>query len=918
MTKGPRMDCKIAFTATLLLMTWGTAAQGIPNPCPNAKPVPPELRLPPDAGSGNGVAFQKKVLAYLNTLEYRKLGWCEDKWVRDTGPFINSTEVGVHPPVRLYYSPEVVAWLLNGRQGAIADGAVIIKEQFPSPPAARYRDIAADKLGCANDWTFMIKNAAASKDGWFWGEVWNSPPMSDSQFQYPNVGYGLYCLNCHSSAQKEHTFASLSNIKGAPGWPLQFRVDDSWRSVAAAPPPAQCNASGHSAAEPLAGAPFPRHAQNAALGMKVVSHKLAAVPLLSPKSAIQRMPSESLDNVVAAATAPQQFVTSSQCLGCHSGLAPGGFGPAMTLPSNINVSPYGEWRWSPMGLAGRDPVFYSQLDAELDSLKDPAKKQLVIDTCMTCHGAMGKKTFAIEHPGKPFNKEVVYDADPKSPGFKYGGLARDGISCMVCHHMAKPSDPSLSYFLTHKINGEFDLTPPDQVSGPFRDQEITTYPMEQALGIKPKYDPYIQSSQMCGSCHTIQLPVLDSPDPSRKSLEQVTYVEWLNSSYRNEYGSVGETPKSCQDCHMPQDYVNTAVSVPQIQTRIAIVQDTTYPATEGLARPDQVNVRYRPQGYRRHAFLGLNGFLLELFQETAETSGVNAGNNTILGVRLKDYMTGFTSDLQNAIDNVVQLAQSGTATIALSKTQLVDGKLIAEVTVTNLAGHRFPSGVGFRRAFIEFQARINGKKFWSSGRTNEKGEIIDDNNQVLASEYFQKCEPTTPPGACSYGQQYQPHFSQSTPIRSSSQVQIYEELVQNAEHQFTTSFTRRDFDVKDNRLLPKGWKERGPSDLRIPAPFLEATLPKGSARRDPVYLGGNGQSVVRYEIPLPPGASASNITTSVSLYSQATPPHFLADRYRTPGPATARLQHLNTAVGSLAGTNFENWKLLVARSQPAN
>ena len=36
------MDCKIAFTATLLLMTWGTAAQGIPNPCPNAKPVPPE------------------------------------------------------------------------------------------------------------------------------------------------------------------------------------------------------------------------------------------------------------------------------------------------------------------------------------------------------------------------------------------------------------------------------------------------------------------------------------------------------------------------------------------------------------------------------------------------------------------------------------------------------------------------------------------------------------------------------------------------------------------------------------------------------------------------------------------------------------------------------------------------------------
>ena len=32
--------------------------------------------------------------------------------------------------------------------------------------------------------------------------------------------------------------------------------------------------------------------------------------------------------------------------------------------STVNISPYGEWRASPMGLAGRDPVFYAQLESE--------------------------------------------------------------------------------------------------------------------------------------------------------------------------------------------------------------------------------------------------------------------------------------------------------------------------------------------------------------------------------------------------------------------------------------------------------------------------------------------------------------------------------------------------------------------------
>jgi hypothetical protein len=331
---------------------------------------------------------------------------------------------------------------------------------------------------------------------------------------------------------------------------------------------------------------------------------------------------------------------------------------------------------------------------------------------------------------------------------------------------------------------------------------------------------------------------------------------------------------------------------------MAIVQDLTLPQTEHLAPPDDLNVRFRDQGYRRHELLGTNGFLLQMFLQPVDKNG----NNEILGTRMKDYMTGFTTDLSNSVDNVVEQAQNSTASVAITRFEVNSGKLMVEATVTNQAGHRFPSGVGFRRAFLELQATMNGKPFWSSGTTNDKGEITDFTGKVLPTEYFT-------------GGKYQPHFSQSNPIRSSDQVQIYEELTQDANHQFTTSFTRRDFEIKDNRLLPVGWAPHGPPDLQIPEPFLEATWPKGTAKDDPVYLAGKGQSIVRYEIQLPAGATAQNVNATVALYLQTMPPYFLADRYKTVTPATGRLRHLTAQLGTLKDTDFANWKLLIASAK---
>ncbi len=120
--------------------------------------------------------------------------------------------------MRVYYSPKALHWLVQGREGTIPDGAMIVKEQYP-PPAARYAGARDDQLPKASNWTIMIKDAKGSKDGWFWGEFFDEVPFDDDQppFRYPWAGFGLYCVRCHATTEKEQTFAALNNIRVQDG-----------------------------------------------------------------------------------------------------------------------------------------------------------------------------------------------------------------------------------------------------------------------------------------------------------------------------------------------------------------------------------------------------------------------------------------------------------------------------------------------------------------------------------------------------------------------------------------------------------------------------------------------------------------------------------------------------------------------------
>lgn len=961
-------------------------------------PLPSELPL---------LDYEAKLYPFVAARTFAKDGWKHDKRWRDTGPFLLSTNYGTHPAVRIYYSPGMIDWLEGGRKGTVPDGAMIVKEMVGAP-AARYVEyrrllevlhpddpakVESEmlaflyKTGGLN-WTVMVKDSSVSHGGWFFASVEPSaevdsfnPPYSPASGQ---AGIGT-CMRCHASAENQLTFSSLDNIEGYDGEPLIFRVDESWRDMTDFPPgpfnlPAvQRPAAGASEATLIEDLfhnddAFDRSNAATAPSSTDINPVFAATfpptgGIAVPPGEVQTLPSQWLDHVPSRPGKPQHFLTSDNCLGCHGGLGGPPYGNTMFLQTGpnygdgFNISEYGEWRWSPMGLAGRDPIFFAQLESEFALLEKAGAGDLTSNlgtTCLSCHGAMGQRQLQIDAHADPNagldanNFKVAYTllhdpltkeeeekqkADGTFPYHTYGNLAREGISCAVCHHIAPPQRAegqpdynTLDTFLMNGTTGVFRLNEADKLIGPYED--VRPVPMQNAMGITPVHDGYIKDSEVCGTCHTINLPNVDA-DPNvplevytaadqevfnqagkngaaflksefgvtysepltkfQHSIEQATYLEWQNSVFSED-----ATKKTCQSCHMKSDFksVDGSLSVPAITTQIASIQDDTLPDVANRLPSEDLDVPFR-EGYKRHNYVGLNVFMVEMLRQFSAE----------MGMSLTDPMTYATNGAQLAIDTMALQAAEETADITLDLSTGYDG-LVASVQVSNKTGHRLPSGVGFRRAFLEVRATgADGKVLWCSGCTNGAGVIVDATGTPLKTEFLD----IVPEG--SETALYQPHYSV---ITDQSQVQIYEELTQNAEKKFTTSFVHRDFHPKDNRLTPRGALAPGSDafkakfgDSEVTEAFMKATLPEGRAAKDPDFVAGSDR--LEYRIALPEGTAPVEVTVSATLYSQAIPPYYLKQRFKLApeGPATRRLYYLASRLKT-EGTLIEDWKLKTA------
>ncbi|GJL84167.1 MAG: hypothetical protein DHS20C01_38010 [marine bacterium B5-7] len=917
--------------------------------------------------------YEEKLSQYFNHFCHRdsRAGWVRDKQVRDTGPFtspfINGREhpryQGTHAPVVIWYSPEMAAWVKEHRgmdddgkpgDGApVPAGAMMVKEMYPAP-AARCADVDPFNLLPTSGAAIMVRAPEVSHDGWYWGwfgwSGWNPDyPADNHRNRLAYQGFGQYCVNCHSSARDNLTFAAAANMAGEPGRPIAYY--DEGHIVGDQPPQTHHETVTTTGEDPNR-LDQPHQAYNPDF-LEVFPVSGAPPPNWDT---VSMMPSQTYDNVFMPAHVPNdhgQYITSDQCLGCHDAGSTGlQFDMTERDPKTgklFNHSPYGTWAGSPMALAGRDPIFFAQLASETQSFHSNEAPN-VESICLGCHGVMGQRQYEMDEYATsgecpPFRRESVaavpWPADnPHAGQADYGALARDGISCMVCHTMVIGEKATRSTLNSPRnacveqrqdllnpgytgfaktFTGSFLSQPTNRIAGPIR--EPMTWPMKTALGLEPYHDETVKGAEICGTCHTVHLPVLHQGRTVGRIYEQTTYAEWAFSDYRTGQiadgtlpEGAGASPQSCQDCHMP----SSGVDGKAMTSKVASIQEfSNFPATSFTTAPENIDLSLR-QNYSKHNLVGLNLFLVKMAQQFPD----------VLGIRTQDPMLvskGVDPMIYTA-DQMTQQAVVNTAKIMVLNTKLDDNSLKTTLKVINLVGHKFPSGVGFRRAILSFRVKdVNGKVLWSSGATDTMGRVLDGVGNVLPGELWWKddCSALIEPDK----RLHQPHYQI---INSQDQVQIYQELVStppsagdikcshDAEPRghLTTSFLSICAEVKDNRLLPAGYlsleKRTAISRALGAGEILAADAGSTAVGDDPDYRPGNdGSDTIVYDVPLA-DLDGKQMVVEAELFYQATPPFYLQDRFCTAKGADRDRLHFVAGHLNVEGSAIQDWKLKVA------
>ncbi len=908
--------------------------------------------------------YEEKLGDFLRNFCHRDAaaGWKRDKRVRDTGPFTATLQggqwqgkpFGTHAPVVVWYSPEMLAWMRTHRPPEetaapaspppIPDGAVIVKEMYPAPAAA-CAGVDPLRLLPTSGAAVMVRDRQASQDGWFWGwfgwSNWDRDWPPGPTNRYPYMGFGQYCVNCHATARDNLTFSSLRNVEGEP---LVFLSQHFFN-----PPPI----ASHHRLVSLPTDDAPRLGQPHYLYNRGFTDALPAGGLSRPTwDTVARLASQTYDEVwvqAGALTAASQFVTSSQCMGCHDAGATG-LQFDMTQPNPhgdnlLNLSPYATWRTSPMGLGGRDPIFYAQLASETETFH-PRASPTVQGVCLGCHGVAGQRQFEIDRFAKngkcePFLREYTSAVpwpshNPLASLAPYGALARDGLTCASCHHMRAGEGPTPAVLsqpqnrcvkerqdflnphnegFAKTFTGSFLLGPPDELFGPFEDPH--TKPMEHSLGVKPVHTTAIRSSELCGTCHTVHLPVMTGGKVIAHIYEQATYPEWAFSAYRTGDTPTGPLPlgagslaESCQSCHMPS---KDAAGRPYRSKIAGIQEHSNFPQAEYALGGQDVDLPVR-EGFARHTLVGLNVFLVKMAQQFTDVLGLRTQDPMLVSSGLDPLL--FTE--QAMLDQ----ASHSTARIAISKLERRNGKLAATVSVASEVGHKLPSGVGFRRAFVEFSVLDGGGNvLWASGRTNDAGMIVDGKGRPVDGELWWKddCSARLHPDKLVY----QPHYQI---VQRQDQAQIYQELVTAPPKEnprcgidapalppFTTSFLSICGRAKDNRILPRGFlpladRTRIALALGAQEDLAQDVEPYGVGD-DPDYREGGGDSLI-YEVDLSE-VSGTPVSVQATLYYQATPPFYLQDRFCTSRSQDTQRLYFLAGHLNLDGTAAEDWKLAV-------
>jgi hypothetical protein len=368
-------------------------------------------------------------------------------------------------------------------------------------------------------------------------------------------------------------------------------------------------------------------------------------------------PSESKDRT---------FQTSDRCLACHNGL---------TTSTGQDVSIGFAWRSSIMANSSRDP--YWQASVRRESMDHPGSQAAIEDECSVCH--MPITRFEAKLRGRTGK---VFDHLPFDPDKGEGREAEDGVSCSVCHQIAKDRLGTRESF-----NGGFVIRAPESKGmhpeyGPFDIESGNQTIMRTSTGgFRPTEDSHIRDSELCATCHQLYTKALGPDGKVIGELpEQMPYLEWLHSDYKDK--------QTCQACHMPEVKEPTAIS-----------------KVLGIAR----------EGLHQHVFVAGNFLLQGMLNRYRDELSVGA----------------LPQELKSAADGTIAFLQEKSARIRIERIDLVGGRLRAEIFVENLSGHKLPTAYPSRRAWLHVVVRDRNQRIvFESGGLNTDGSIRGNDNDA--------------------------------------------------------------------------------------------------------------------------------------------------------------------------------------------
>lgn len=478
-----------------------------------------------------------------------------------------------------------------------------------------------------------------------------------------------------------------------------------------------------------------------------------------------------------------RFAGSGVCASCHR--ADVGTNTNFDSVTGEQVDLTADWAGSMMANSARDPYYLAVLSAEIAA--NPGHAGAIQGKCLTCHAPMA--AYEAKAAGGSLTLADLQTSD----------LGKDGVSCVLCHRIEEANlGPSgLSYTGNFIVGDETGSA--RKIYGPYADANINPTPMINQVDFTPAYGPHVRDSKVCGTCHNLITEAIDPENPTVPTgilfPEQMPYKEWLASSYNS-----ATNPKSCQSCHMPE--------------------------TAGGVRLSSVGPNRTQAPFGKHHFAGGNTFMLTMLKQNRAATGVVADDSAFDAaiVRTRNNLTQNTARLDAAPCRE-------------------DNTLTLPVTITNLTGHKFPTGYPNRRAWLHVRVVDGaGKVVFESGSPGVDGEIVGLANGTM------------------------PHYDT---ISEPGQVQIYEPVMGDVRGNPTRRLMHAARYLKDNRILPAGMSPA------VTDPDMKVV----GIGSDANFIGGSDR--VTYVVNTNGFTGPFNV--SVELLYQSVPPRDVAalDPYST-------------------------------------